>query len=68
MRRVEDTRGRAIIKGTGPGQGKLAPLKVKGPDHHSPNPVYISAESVLPPRGNLQGSRMGSSDINPGLV
>ena len=55
MQRVEDTRGRAIIKGTGPGQGELAPLKVKGPDHQSPYPVYISAESVLPPLGNLQG-------------
>lgn len=55
MQRVEDTRGRAIIKGTGPGQGELAPLKVKGPDHQLPYPVYISAESILPPLGNLQG-------------
>lgn len=62
MRRAEHTRGRDIIKGTGPGQEERDQATTC-------LTLYASQQSPsLHPMGISKGSRMDSSDINPGLL
>lgn len=59
MGRVEHTRQRDIIKGTGSEQEELAPLRTERPNHHLPY-LHISTESILPPGGSLPGVMAGA--------